>query len=105
MNSLVDTTDPLLKAYVKGFVFALLLTIAPFALAMFRLLPEIPTLAVIAVMAVIQMWVHLYYFLHLDLSESKRNNLLSLMFAAVIIVLMAGGTIWILYNLHYRMMM
>lgn len=104
MSSLVDTRDPLLRAYLTGFALALALTIVPFALVMFKVLPEVPALAVVAVLAVVQMGVHLHYFLHLDFSASERNNVVSLAFAAVLIVIMAGGTIWILYNLHYRMM-
>lgn len=104
MGPLIDTRDPLLRVYLTGFVLAVALTVVPFLIAMFNLLPAFPALALIAVLALIQMGVHLYFFLHLDFSESKRANMLSLAFAVVVIVLMAGGTIWILYNLHYRMM-
>ncbi|MEJ2625123.1 MAG: cytochrome o ubiquinol oxidase subunit IV [Pseudolabrys sp.] len=104
MRSLIDTGDPLLRVYLTGFVLALVLTIIPVGLVTLNLLPETTALAVIAVLAVVQMGVHLHYFLHLDFSASERNNLLTLAFTAVIMVIMAGGTVWILYNLHYRMM-
>lgn len=104
MRSLIDTDDPLLRFYLTGFALALALTILPFGLVVYKVLPQVPMLAVIAALAVVQMAVHLHYFLHLDFSASERNNLLTLAFAAVIIVIMAGGTVWILYNLHYRMM-
>lgn len=104
MRSLIDTGDPLLRIYLTGFVLALVLTIIPFGLVMLHLLPEATALPVIAVLAVVQMGIHLHYFLHLDFSAAERNNLLSLAFAAILIVIMAGGSIWILYNLHYRMM-
>jgi len=101
---LIDTNDPRLRIYLTGFALALALTIVPFGLVMYKALPQVPMLAVIAALAVVQMAVHLHYFLHLDFSASERSNLLTLAFAAVIIVIMAGGTVWILYNLHYRMM-
>lgn len=104
MWPLIDTRDPLLKTYLIGFTLAVLLTLIPFALVARGALPLVPTLVVIAILALIQMAVHLHYFLHLDLSAEHRYNLLTLAFAAVIILLMAGGTIWVLYNLHYRMM-
>ena len=104
MRSLVDTTDPMLRVYLTGFVLALVLTIIPFGLVMLKLLPEVPALAVVAALAALQMAVHLHYFLHLNLSASERGNLLSLTFAAIIILIMVGGTVWIMFNLHYRMM-
>ena len=104
MKSLIDMHDPMVRFYLTGFVLALALTIVPFGLVMYKVLPEAPVLAVVAGLAVVQMGVHLHYFLHLNLSASERSNLLSLAFAAVIILIMAGGTVWILYDLHYRMM-
>ena len=104
MRSLIDTSDPLLRIYLTGFVLALVLTIIPFGLVMLKLLPEVPALALIAALAAVQMVVHLHYFLHLNLNASERSNLLSLAFAAVIILIMVGGTVWIMFNLHYRMM-
>jgi cytochrome o ubiquinol oxidase operon protein cyoD len=49
--------------------------------------------------------VHLRYFLHLDLKRTPRENLLALAFAALLIFLMVGGTLWIMFDLHYRMML
>ena len=48
--------------------------------------------------------VHLRYFLHIDLQSTPRENLLALAFAAVLIFLMVGGTLWIMLDLHARMM-
>ena len=104
MRSLIDTSDPLLKLYLTGFVLALVLTIVPFGLLVFKVMPEMPALAVVAVLAAVQMGIHLHYFLHLNLSASERSNLLSLAFAGVIVLIMVGGTVWIMFNLHYRMM-
>jgi cytochrome o ubiquinol oxidase subunit IV len=104
MRSLVDTADPMLRVYLAGFVLALVLTIIPFGLVMLKLLPEAPALAVVAALAALQMAVHLHYFLHLNLGASERGNLLSLAFAAIIILIMVGGTVWIMFDLHYRMM-
>ena len=104
MRSLVDTTDPMLRVYLTGFVLALVLTIIPFGLVMLKLSPEVPALAVVAALAAVQMAVHLHYFLDLNLSASERGNLLSLTFAAIIILIMVGGTVWIMFDLHYRMM-
>jgi cytochrome o ubiquinol oxidase subunit IV len=93
-----------LQPYVTGFVFALVLTGIPFGLVAAGLLPRFTTLIVIAVFAVVQVVVHLRYFLHVDLESTPRENLLVLAFAAVLIFLMVGGTLWIMFDLNARMM-
>ncbi|MEJ2726659.1 MAG: cytochrome C oxidase subunit IV family protein, partial [Deltaproteobacteria bacterium] len=59
--------------------------------------------AVIAA-AVVQMLVHLHYFLHLNRSSAQRWNVLALLFTVLILCLFVGGSLWIMYNLNYRMM-
>jgi cytochrome o ubiquinol oxidase operon protein cyoD len=96
--------DLLHQPYVTGFVFALVLTGIPFGLVVADLLPRFTTLVVIAILAVVQVVVHLRYFLHIDLKSTPRENLLAIAFAAVLIFLMVGGTLWIMLDLDARMM-
>jgi cytochrome o ubiquinol oxidase operon protein cyoD len=67
-------------------------------------LPHLAVLGGIIGAAIVQILVHLHYFLHLDTSSALRWNLLALLFAVLIITLFVGGTLWIMYHLHYRMM-
>jgi cytochrome o ubiquinol oxidase operon protein cyoD len=53
---------------------------------------------------IVQILVHLHYFLHLDLSSEKRWNVLSLLFTFLIMTIFVGGTLWDMYTLNYRMM-
>ena len=101
-TSLVDR-DVTTRSYLVGFVLAFGLTAVPFGLVAARALAPIPTFAVIAVAAVAQIAVHLRYFLHLDLRASSRERLATLAFAAILIVIMIGGSVWILSDLHFRM--
>lgn len=89
--------------YLTGFALALALTAIPFAVVAWSLLPTAQTLAVIAVAAVAQVLVHLRLFLHLDLKATPRENLLAIAFAAVLILIMLGGSFWIMFDLHHRM--
>lgn len=93
----------MLKSYATGFVLAVVLTAIPFALVATRALPASTTLAVVAVLALVQVLVHLRYFLHLDLTRSPRENLLALSFTALLILIMIGGSMWIMFDLHQRM--
>ncbi len=92
------------QPYIAGFVFALILTGIPFGLVVAELLSPFATLVVIAILAVVQVGVHLRFFLHIDLKETPRDNLLALAFAAVLIFIMVGGTLWIMLDLNARMM-
>ena len=94
-----------LQPYLIGFALALILTAVPFALVAFKPLPKAPTLIIIGVAAAIQVLVHLRYFLHLDLTSTPRENLVAIVFTAILIFLMVGGSFWIMFDLHSRMAM
>ena len=92
------------KSYTTGLILAIALTAIPFGLVMSGVLSRSATLFCISGAAVVQILVHLHYFLHLDTSSAMRWNILALLFTLLIMVLFVGGTIWIMYNLNYRMM-
>jgi cytochrome o ubiquinol oxidase operon protein cyoD len=92
-----------LEPYATGFVLALVLTVIPFGLVVAGILPPFATLVIIAILAVIQVVVHLRYFLHVGQS-TPSENLLALAFAALLIFIMIGGSLWIMLDLNARMM-
>jgi cytochrome o ubiquinol oxidase operon protein cyoD len=73
-----------------------MLTAIPFGFVATRTLPPTQTLVVIAIAAVAQVVVHLRYFLHLDLKSSSQDKLIALCFAAIVLFVLVGGTIWIM---------
>lgn len=91
------------KSYVYGFAFALLLTALSFGLGTTRLAPPNIVMDMVYAAAVIQILVHLRYFLHLNLSYSKQALFIISLFTFVIVVLMAGGTLWIIFSLDAHM--
>jgi cytochrome o ubiquinol oxidase subunit IV len=93
-----------LKSYLTGFILSLMLTAMPFALVMSGSWSAAATLAGIFSAGLVQILVHLHYFLHLDTSSATRWNMLALMFTLLILALFVGGTLWIMSNLNYRMM-
>ena len=93
-----------LKSYLTGFVLSLMLTDIPFALVMSGAWSSAATLAGIFSAGLVQILVHLHYFLHLDTSSAGRWNVVALIFTLLIMVLFVGGTIWIMSSLNYRMM-
>lgn len=95
-----------LRSYLIGFVLALILTALPFGLVMFGRgdFPHGFYLGALALAALMQILVHLHCFLHLDRSSDQGWNLLAVAFTVLIIAIMLGGTLWIMLELHARMM-
>jgi cytochrome o ubiquinol oxidase subunit IV len=93
-----------LQSYLTGFVLSLILTAIPFALVMNGTLSSSAILAGIFSAGIVQILVHLHYFLHLDTSSAARWNVLAMIFTILIMILFVGGTLWIMYTLNYRMM-
>ena len=91
-----------LGSYLTGFTLAVVLTLIPFALVMSGALSRPMTVVAIFSAAVVQIFVHLRYFLHLDGSSQGRWNLLAIVFTALIVIILVGGSVWIMVNLHYR---
>lgn len=92
-----------LTSYIIGFGLAVVLTGFAFGLVNWSLLPHFWLLVAIGIFAVVQMIVHFRFFLHIDFSQQKREDLQLILFSTLILALMVGGTIWILGNLALRM--
>jgi cytochrome o ubiquinol oxidase operon protein cyoD len=90
--------------YAIGYLLALALTGGAFAAVYWPVFNATSTLAIVFVLALIQMIVHFRFFLHINLTKSSRDDLQLILFSALIIVLMVSGTLVILMNLRYRMM-
>ncbi|RLQ88386.1 cytochrome o ubiquinol oxidase subunit IV [Notoacmeibacter ruber] len=93
-----------LATYLKGLAFAAVLTIAAFAVIMADLLEGWAARLTVYGLGLIQIGVHLYYFLHLDFKGSRREDLLLVLFTTLLAILMVGGTLWIVLGMNARMM-
>lgn len=90
--------------YVAGLGLATLLTATSFFVAGTDLVwtPSIPVALV--VLAVAQMGVHLVFFLHITTGPDNTNNVMALAFGVLIVILVIGGSLWIMANLNHNMM-
>lgn len=96
-------SSPTIRSYVIGFVLAVVLSAIPFWLVATHALPPQRTLLIIGVAAVLQVLVHLHFFLHLNFTTTPMENLLALVFTGILIFIMVGGSFWIMFDLHSRM--
>ncbi|GHB21177.1 cytochrome o ubiquinol oxidase subunit IV [Salinicola rhizosphaerae] len=92
------------RTYLWGFGLALILTLIPFGLVAFGSLSAGTIYIVIGACAILQVVVHFRFFLHITLARNKREDLQLILFTVLILTIMVGGTLWILFNLYYRMM-
>ena len=90
------------RSYIVGFLLAIALTIVPFGLVMTH--AALGTPVIIALFALAQICVHIVYFLHVDRSQEQRWNLMALVFTAIVVCIILGGSIWIMHNLYINMM-
>ena len=90
--------------YLTGLALAILLTATSFFVAGTDLVwqPSIPVALV--VLAIAQMGVHLVFFLHITTGADNTNNVLALAFGVLIVILVIGGSLWIMANLNHNMM-
>ena len=93
-----------LRHYVTGFVAAVVLTALSFLTAILQPFGPAGIFATLALLAVAQVIVHFRFFLHIDLSRQKREDLQLILFTVLIVAIMVAGTVWVLGNLMTRMM-
>ncbi len=93
-----------LLSYIAGFGLAILLTAASFTVAATHIVwaPAIP--AALITLAIAQMGVHLVFFIHITTAPDNTNNILALAFGVLIVVLVIGGSVWIMQHLNANMM-
>jgi len=88
-----------LKSYVIGFVLSLVLTAIPLLVVLNGWLAGAPARAVLFGAAILQFLVQLIFFMHLREEKKPRYNLMALLLGLIILVLIVGGSIWIMtYN-------
>ena len=92
------------KSYLVGFVLSVILAGIPFWSVMTHSFDHTTTLWIVVAAAIVQIVVHLKYFLHLDFSKEGRINTFSFLFTALIIVMVVGLSVWIIYAANELMM-
>ncbi|AIT09775.1 cytochrome o ubiquinol oxidase subunit IV [Candidatus Francisella endociliophora] len=92
------------KSYIQGFVLSVVITTIAFILVGFKLLSPVALCVTVAVLAIVQLFVQLIYFLHLSTDSEARWNLISAVFAIIVVLIVVAGTIWIMFDLYTMMM-
>ena len=92
------------RTYLIGLALAAVLTAGSFALSYTKLVYGPGVGVALVVFALAQVGIHLIFFLHLTTAPDNINNAMALAFGTLIVVLLIGGTLWIMMHMNQNMM-
>lgn len=90
-------------SYITGFILSIFLTLAAYVTVVQHVLSGGQLVGVIIGLALVQFLVQLFFFLHLGRESRPRWKLFVLFFMILVVLILVLGSIWIMYNLNYRM--
>ena len=99
-----DTLHITVGGYVTGFVLSVILTAIPFWLVMGKVFanPTVTTFVILG-LAIVQIYVHMVFFLHMTSKAEGGWTWMSLIFTLVLVVITLSGSLWVMYHLKTNM--
>ena len=93
------------RDYMVGFALSVVLTAIPFWLVMSGVIQS-KTVTGFLVMgfALVQIVVHMVYFLHMNSKSEGGWTVMAMLFTVVVIVITLSGSLWVMYHLNANMM-
>lgn len=92
-----------LSSYIMGLFLSLILTVCSFFIVAQHTFSTENIFITIAILAILQLIAQVVFFLRMNASEEGRWNLMPFLFTILIVAVIAGGSLWIMYNLNYNM--
>jgi cytochrome o ubiquinol oxidase operon protein cyoD len=93
------------RGYLTGFLLSVVLTAIPFWLVMTNALDNKQATAIIIMaFAVVQIVVHMVFFLHMNGRSEGGWTMLALIFTIILVVIALTGSLWVMYHLNTNMM-
>ncbi|MBZ9668653.1 cytochrome o ubiquinol oxidase subunit IV [Mesorhizobium sp. ES1-3] len=93
------------RGYLTGFVLSAILTAIPFWLVMTGAIDDKQATAiVIMAFAVVQIVVHMVFFLHMNTASEGGWSMLALIFTLILVGIVLTGSLWVMYHLNANMM-
>lgn len=92
-------------SYIVGFVLSVVLTLLAYFAVTQHWLEGSGLVGLIMGLAAVQFIVQVVFFLHLGGETKPRWRLSAFLFMLLVLVIIVGGSLWIMENLNYNMMM
>ena len=92
-------------SYMTGFILSVILTAIPFWLVMGDVIADKQVTAVLVMgLGLVQIVVHMIFFLHMDTKSEGGWNMMALLFTVVLVLITLSGSLWVMHNLNTYMM-
>ncbi|MCD2173862.1 cytochrome o ubiquinol oxidase subunit IV [Rhizobium sp. C4] len=92
-------------SYMTGFVLSVILTAIPFWLVMGNVIADKQVTAILIMgLGLVQIVVHMIFFLHMDTKSEGGWNMMALLFTVVLVLITLSGSLWVMHNLNAYMM-
>ncbi|WP_081901721.1 cytochrome o ubiquinol oxidase subunit IV [Candidatus Palibaumannia cicadellinicola] len=92
------------KTYIIVFFLSMILTIIPFTMIMSNYVAKHYNIIILVTCAIVQILLHLIFFLHLNISTEQQWNLIAFFFTMLIMTILIVGSLWIMLHLNSNLM-
>jgi cytochrome o ubiquinol oxidase operon protein cyoD len=93
------------SGYMLGFMASVFLTAIPFWLVMGDVFSSRnTTVLIILAFALVQILVHMVYFLHMNFQSEGGWTMLSLIFTVILLFITLAGSLWVMHHMNVNMM-
>lgn len=92
------------KSYMVGFVLSVILTAIPFGIVMSGAVATATAVPLCIGIGVVQIVVHLIYFLHMNASSTRTWNMAAFVFTLIVVLIVVVGSLWVMHNMNANMM-
>ena len=94
-----------LSVYTLGIILCVILTLIPFFTVITKKYDHSTTLLIIFVSALLQFLTQVVCFLRLNTkTDQGKTNVMAFVFTIVVLLVVVGGSLWIMWSLRSRMM-
>ena len=90
------------RSYLYGYIISVILTLLAFGLVILGGFSYWLIIGVLLGLATIQLFVQLYFFLHLNDEAKPRWKFNTFVSAAIVVFVVVLGSLWIMQNLAYH---
>lgn len=101
----VETRETSSRPYITGFLLALILTLVAYLAVINHWLSGSGLIVAIVILALLQLVVQLVFFLHFGKDKNRIWHSAAFYFMILILLVIVGGSLWIMQNLNYHMQM
>jgi cytochrome o ubiquinol oxidase operon protein cyoD len=92
------------KSYIAGFILSIVLTLAAYFAVVDGGWSATTILAIILALAVVQLIVQMFFFLHVGAQPGRSWKLTVFGSTLVLVLIIVIGSLWIMNHLNYNMM-